>query len=76
VAIKNGQSIETDNCITTIIYFLSFRVTIFAYQAQLINTEILNDKIKRNNKKIEHIFMYLLVEGISIPVLMLCLSSL
>ena len=51
VAIKNGQSIETDNCITTITYFLSFRVTIFAYQAQLINTEILNDKKKRNNKK-------------------------
>jgi hypothetical protein len=24
VAIKNGQSIETDNCITTIIYILSF----------------------------------------------------
>jgi len=51
VAIKNGQSIETDNCITTITYFLSFRVSIFAYQAQLINTEILNDKIKRNIKK-------------------------
>jgi hypothetical protein len=76
VAIKNGQSIETDNCITTITYFLSFRVTIFAYQAQLINTEILNDKIKRTIKQIEHIFMYLLVEGISIPVLMLCLYSL
>jgi len=40
VAIKNGQSIETDNC----------TVTIFMYQAQLINTEILSDKIKRNNK--------------------------
>jgi hypothetical protein len=48
---KNGQSIETDNFITTIIYFLSFTVTIFVYQAQLINTEILNEKIKRNNKK-------------------------
>ena len=46
---KNGQSIETDNCITTIIYILSF-VTIFMYQAQLINTEILSDKIKRSNK--------------------------
>ena len=40
VAIKNGQSIETDNCITTFIYILSFTVTIFMYQAQLINTEI------------------------------------
>jgi hypothetical protein len=28
----------------------TFTVTIFMYQAQLINTEILNDKIKRNNK--------------------------
>ena len=46
---KNGQSIETDNCITTITFFLSFTVTIFMYQNQLINTEILNDKIKRNN---------------------------
>ena len=50
VAIKNGQSIETDNCITTIIYILSFTVTIFMHQAQLINTDILSDKIKRNNK--------------------------
>jgi hypothetical protein len=40
VSIKNGQSIETDNCITTIIYILLFTVTIFMYQAQLINTEI------------------------------------
>jgi hypothetical protein len=50
VAIKNGQSIETDNCIATIKYFLSFTAAIIMYQAQLINTEILNDKIKRNNK--------------------------
>ena len=50
VAIKNGQSIETDTCITTIIYILSFTVTIFMFQAQLINTEILSDQIKRNNK--------------------------
>jgi hypothetical protein len=50
VAIKNGQSIETDNCITTNTYFLSFTVTIFMYQTQLINTEILDDKVKRNNK--------------------------
>ena len=50
VAIENGQSIETDNCITTIICIISFTVTIFMYQAQLINTEILSDKIKRNNK--------------------------
>jgi hypothetical protein len=50
VAIKNGQSIETDNCIATFIYILSFTVTIFMYQAQLINTEILSYKIKRNNK--------------------------
>jgi hypothetical protein len=50
VAIKNGKSIETADCITTIIYILSFTVTIFMYQAQLINTEILNDKIKRKNK--------------------------
>jgi hypothetical protein len=50
VAIKNGQSTETENCITTIIYVLSFTVTILMYQAQLINTEILSDKIKRNNK--------------------------
>jgi hypothetical protein len=50
VAIKNGQSIETDNYITTIIYILSFTVTIVMYQVQLINTEILNDKITRNNK--------------------------
>jgi hypothetical protein len=76
VAIKNGQSIETDNCITAIIYILSFTVTIFMYQAQLINTEILSDKIKRTINTIEHIFMYLVVEGISIPILMLCLSSL
>jgi hypothetical protein len=76
VSINNGQSLETDNCITTIIYIPSFTVTIFAYQAQLINTEILNDKIERNNKQIEHTFMYLLVEGISIPILMLCVSSL
>ena len=76
VAIKNGQSIETDNCITTIIYILSFTVTIFMYQAQLINTEILSDKIKRTINTIEHIFMYLVVEGISIPKLMLFLSSL
>ena len=47
VAIKNGQSIETDNCIATFIYIISFTVTIFMYQAQLINTEILN---KGNNK--------------------------
>jgi hypothetical protein len=26
---KNGQSIETDNCITTIIYILSFTVILF-----------------------------------------------
>jgi hypothetical protein len=51
VAIKNGQSIETDNCIATFIYILSFTVTIFMYQAQLINTEILSDKIKRNSKE-------------------------
>ena len=76
MAIKNGQSIETDNCITTIIYILSFTVKICMYQAQLINTEILSDKIKRKMNKIEHIFMYLVVEGISIPILMLCLSSL
>ena len=76
VAIKNGQSIETDNCITTIIYILSFTVTIFMYQAQLINTEILSDKIKRTINTIEHIFMYLVVKGISIPMLTLCLSSL
>jgi hypothetical protein len=50
VAIKNGQSIETDNCIATFIYILSFTVTIFMYQAQLINTEILSDKITWNNK--------------------------
>ena len=50
VAIKNGQSLETDNCITTIIYILSFTVIIVIYQTQLINIEILNDKIKRNNK--------------------------
>jgi len=50
VAIKNGQSIETDNWITTITYFLSFTITICMYQTQLINTEILNDQIKRNNK--------------------------
>jgi hypothetical protein len=50
VAIKNGQSIETDNCITTIIYILSFTVTIFMLQAQLINTEILNDKIEVKKK--------------------------
>jgi hypothetical protein len=50
VAIKIGQSIETDKCITTIIYILTFTVTTFMYQAQLINTEILSDKIKRNNK--------------------------
>jgi len=50
VAIKNLQSIETDNYITTVIYILSFTVTIFMYQTELINTEILNDKIKRNNK--------------------------
>jgi hypothetical protein len=50
VAKKNWKSIETDNCITTIIYILSFTVTIFIDQAQLINTEILSDKIKRNNK--------------------------
>ena len=76
VAIKNGQSIETDNCITTIIYILSFTVTIFMYQAQLINTEILSDKIKRTINTIEHIFMYLVVKGISIPILTLCLTSL
>jgi hypothetical protein len=76
VAIKNGQSIETDNCLTTIIYFLSFTVTIFMYQTQLINTEILSDKIKRTINNIEHIFMYLVVEEISIPILMLCLFSL
>jgi hypothetical protein len=35
-AIKNGQSIETDNCIATFIYILSFTDTIFMYQAQLI----------------------------------------
>jgi hypothetical protein len=47
------------------------------YQAQLINTEISNDKIKTESiNKIEHICMYLVVEGISIPILMLCLSSL
>ena len=46
VSIKNGQSLETDNCITTIIYIPSFTVAIFGYQAQLINTEILSDKIK------------------------------
>ena len=50
MAIKNGQSIENDNCITTVIYILSFTVTIAMYQAQLINTEILSDKIKRNKK--------------------------
>ena len=50
VAIKNGQSIETDNCITDIIYILSFTGTIFMYQAQLINTEILSEKITWNNK--------------------------
>ena len=60
MAVKNGQSIETDNFITTIIYFLSFRVTIFVYQAQLINTEILNEKIKRNNKKnLTHIYVFI-----------------
>ena len=31
VAMKNGKSIETDNCITTIIYILSFTVTMFMY---------------------------------------------
>jgi hypothetical protein len=46
VAMKNRQSIETANCITTIINFLSFTVTICMYQAQLINTEIVNDQIK------------------------------
>jgi hypothetical protein len=50
VSIKNVQSIETDNCITTIVYILSFTATIFMYQAQLKNTEILSYKIKRNNK--------------------------
>jgi len=50
VAIKNGQSIETDNCITIIIYILSFTVTIFMYQAQLINTDILSHKTKRKNE--------------------------
>ena len=50
VAIRNGQSIETDNCITTIIYILSFTDTIFMYQGQLINAEILSDQIKRDNK--------------------------
>ena len=59
MAITNGQSIETDNCITTIIYILSFTVTIFMYQAQLINTEILSDKTKRTINTIEHIFIYL-----------------
>jgi len=59
VSIKNGQSLETDNCITTIIYILSFTVTIFAYQVQMINTEIINDKIKRNNKKNwTHIYVF------------------
>jgi len=59
VAIKNGQSIETDNCITTIIYILSFKVTIFMHQVQLINTEILSDKIKRNIKyNWTHIYVF------------------
>jgi hypothetical protein len=59
VAIKSGQSIETDNCITTIIYILSFTVTLFMYQAQLINTEILSDKIKPNNKcNWTHIYVF------------------
>jgi len=40
VAIKNGQSIETDNCITTIIYFLSFTVTIFMCQTMVSLTSI------------------------------------
>ena len=59
MAIKNGQSIETDNCITTITYFLTFIVTIFMYQAQLINTEILSDQIKRSNKyNWTHIYLF------------------
>jgi uncharacterized membrane protein len=62
VTIENGQLIETDNCITTIIYILSFTVTVFMYQAQFINTELLTDKIKRTINTIEHIFMYLVVE--------------
>ena len=40
MAIKNGQSIETDNCITTIIYFLSFTVTIFMCQTMVSLTSI------------------------------------
>ena len=41
MAIKNGQSIETDNsCITTIISFLSFIVTIFMCQAMVSLTSI------------------------------------
>jgi hypothetical protein len=56
---KNEQSIETNNCITTITYFLSFTVTICMYQTQLINTKILNDQIKRNNKyNWTHIYVF------------------
>jgi hypothetical protein len=36
-----------------------FTVAIFMYQAQLINTEILNDKIKLNNKyNWTHIYVF------------------
>jgi hypothetical protein len=40
-------------------YILSFTVTIFMYQAQLINTEILSDKITWNNKyNWTHIYVF------------------
>jgi hypothetical protein len=57
VAIKNGQSIETDNCIATFIYILSFTVTIFMYHSQLINTEILSDKSSKTTVVSRHIIV-------------------
>jgi hypothetical protein len=51
VAIKNGQSIETVNCISTIIYILSFTVTGEIYQRVIAIRKSKKDRYYTGPKK-------------------------
>jgi hypothetical protein len=49
---KNGQSIETDNCITTIIYILSYTVTMFKEHSSQVSPYLYTGKLITYNRPV------------------------
>jgi hypothetical protein len=80
--IKTGY-IQTDECGVNTHYKSNKKQTMGTYAFNIYGWLIGMPTVpqrtiesKTNMQYIEHIFMYLVVEGISIPILMLCVSSL